>query len=249
MARESIRSDEAANAESCRSEVRIVGKNATQNELMAFYIQREIGLNCTHYTGYDPAAMAKERPEWPVLFLWDAQNTDPYALLCCFDSGTDSVDNNIMVAVYNLDPGIGFDRKALDHGLNGIFFQSEPLKNIAEGIQSILKGNFWYSKETLAQFLLEQRTKPKLKGEPSTELTAREKEVLSMVHSGASNKDIADGLCISFHTVKTHIYNVFRKIHVNSRFHATMWASHNLSFAERRYDSTKEFRAAGNLLH
>ena len=43
-------------------------------------------------------------------------------------------------------------------------------------------------------------------------LTPREKEILIMVASGEANEEIADHLCISPHTVKTHVYNIYNKI-------------------------------------
>ena len=62
-----------------------------------------------------------------------------------------------------------------------------------------------------------------LTGVSSNGLTAREKEILDKIAHGNSNKDIADELYISLHTVKTHIYNIFRKIDVSSRIQAVLW--------------------------
>ena len=55
-------------------------------------------------------------------------------------------------------------------------------------------------------------------------LTLKEKEMLTLVTSGFSNKTIADDLCISVHTVKNRIYNIYKKINVNNRFQAALWA-------------------------
>lgn len=41
---------------------------------------------------------------------------------------------------------------------------------------------------------------------------------------GASNIDIANALFVSENTVKTHLYNVFKKINVKNRLQAMMWA-------------------------
>lgn len=46
----------------------------------------------------------------------------------------------------------------------------------------------------------------------------RESEILLLVAKGFSNKKIADELCISISTVKTHMNNIFKKSSVNSRF-------------------------------
>jgi DNA-binding NarL/FixJ family response regulator len=51
-------------------------------------------------------------------------------------------------------------------------------------------------------------------------LSKREKELLDLLSAGYRNKEIADKLCISTHTVRTHIYNIYEKLHVQSRVEA-----------------------------
>jgi DNA-binding NarL/FixJ family response regulator len=57
-----------------------------------------------------------------------------------------------------------------------------------------------------------------------TGLSAREQEVLLLVASGASNKEIAEQLCISIHTVKTHMRKILAKLHLTSRSEVTSYA-------------------------
>ncbi|MCK4790270.1 MAG: helix-turn-helix transcriptional regulator [Desulfobacteraceae bacterium] len=56
----------------------------------------------------------------------------------------------------------------------------------------------------------------------------KEIEILSMVAFGAKNEQIADKLFISPNTVKTHVYNIFKKINVPNRLQAALWAAKNL---------------------
>lgn len=48
-------------------------------------------------------------------------------------------------------------------------------------------------------------------------LTPREKELIELIYAGKSNREIADTLFLSESTVKTHIYNIFRKMDVKNR--------------------------------
>ena len=59
-------------------------------------------------------------------------------------------------------------------------------------------------------------------------LTHREKEILNKLRIGASNNEIARSLFISENTVKTHLYNLFKKIAVKNRTQAVSWANDNL---------------------
>lgn len=56
-------------------------------------------------------------------------------------------------------------------------------------------------------------------------LTDRENQILDMICDGATNYDIARVLFISEHTVRTHVYNLFKKIKVKSRTQAASWAN------------------------
>jgi len=55
-------------------------------------------------------------------------------------------------------------------------------------------------------------------------LTTREEDVLKLVAQGCSNKEICLSLNITEKTVKAHVGNIFRKIGVNSRTQATLFA-------------------------
>ncbi len=59
------------------------------------------------------------------------------------------------------------------------------------------------------------------------ELTSRELEVIRLVATGSTNREIATTLSISAHTVARHLQNIFVKLGVSSRTAATSYAYRN----------------------
>jgi DNA-binding CsgD family transcriptional regulator len=59
-------------------------------------------------------------------------------------------------------------------------------------------------------------------------LTAREKEVLGHLASGATNVALATELYISVHTLRTHLNHIYRKLNVHTRMQAIRWAEKHL---------------------
>jgi DNA-binding NarL/FixJ family response regulator len=61
----------------------------------------------------------------------------------------------------------------------------------------------------------------------ANQLTAREKEVLEQVSTGASNREIASKLCLSEHTVKNHLKHILQKLHLDNRVQLARYAMEN----------------------
>lgn len=78
---------------------------------------------------------------------------------------------------------------------------------------------------SIAQMVLHELSHPAAKRPPTPDpLTEREVEVLGLVAQGLSNKEIADQLVITEATVRTHINNVFQKLHLANRVQAALYA-------------------------
>ena len=52
---------------------------------------------------------------------------------------------------------------------------------------------------------------------PTEQLTSRERQIASLANDGLRNKQIAQRLSVRLSTVKTHLENVYRKLHIQSR--------------------------------
>jgi DNA-binding CsgD family transcriptional regulator len=69
-------------------------------------------------------------------------------------------------------------------------------------------------------------------GAAATELTRRQEEVLHLIISGASNREIAERLTLSLRTVEHHVGSIFARLNAHNRVQAVNWA-HDNGFADR----------------
>ena len=73
----------------------------------------------------------------------------------------------------------------------------------------------------LRSFLLDDADADSEVGQPVKKLSKRQKQLLILLDKGMSNRDIAENLEISEHTVKVHLWRLFRRLNVKSRSQAS----------------------------
>ncbi|HKP06461.1 MAG TPA: response regulator transcription factor [Microbacterium sp.] len=108
---------------------------------------------------------------------------------------------------------------AIEAGATGYLLKAAPQAEIVAGIRSVAAGQSALSPQVAVR-LVERMRRP----EPETVLTARELDVLRLVATGHSNKQIAAALGIGESTVKTHLLKVFEKLGVADRTRAVTLA-------------------------
>ena len=108
---------------------------------------------------------------------------------------------------------------AIEAGASGYLLKAAPQAEIVAGIRSVAAGQSALSPQVAVR-LVERMRRP----EPETVLTARELDVLRLVATGHSNKQIAVALGIGESTVKTHLLKVFDKLGVADRTRAVTLA-------------------------
>ncbi|MFM7311934.1 MAG: LuxR C-terminal-related transcriptional regulator [Cyanobium sp.] len=109
---------------------------------------------------------------------------------------------------------------ALDLGCNGVVVEQQLAKGaMVEAIRAVIGGGI-YADQPAVQALRASR-----RGdgpEPLEALTSREREVLSLLTQGCTNREIAETLIVSSETVKTHLGNILSKLHARDRTHAAV---------------------------
>ncbi len=132
------------------------------------------------------------------------------------------------VALLNLPPEQVVDEALRWPVLIGIFTNDMDESLIRKGLAEILNGGYWFARAHM-RLLAQLRRPPKPEGlAAAANLSNRELDVLRLTAMGKSNVEIASELYLSHHTVKTHLYNLYRKLGVNNRTQAVHWYQQNL---------------------
>lgn len=105
----------------------------------------------------------------------------------------------------------------IDAGADGYLLKDTEPDTLLAQIKQIAQGEVILS-DSIKNLLLERYSSK----EPIDSLTEREMDVLQLIATGLSNKQIAGRLFISEETVKVHIRNLLRKLNVHSRVAATV---------------------------
>ncbi|MBY5983935.1 response regulator transcription factor [Halomonas sp. DP5Y7-2] len=165
-------------------------------------------------------------PDQSQLWLLDADQLSLSDMHHCHELKAQYPE--ILLAAFNLaDQEQAAELLASLH-LQGIFYRRDELDNICKGIIQLLDGALWMSRPLLQQMFEYFRRQQFNTYRPVAGLTQRELEILGFIGNGASNQDIASQLFLSEHTVKSHLYNIFKKIKVHHRTEAAQWARKHL---------------------
>lgn len=208
-----------------KGRVHITGPNMLQNELLKIFLEKESALACSTGEDFSLAKEKQESPEVPSLVLFDCLYNDFQRLWADMEAQPEAAEPEVYVALFNAPADPDFTREAMARKVRGIFYDHSEPDALKKGVAMILEGELWYSRESLSHFLLEPKSPSTIPEKIAETLTPREKEILKKIAAGASNQEIADTLYISLHTVKSHIYNVYKKINVPNRLQAALWVA------------------------
>lgn len=136
-------------------------------------------------------------------------------------------ERNFKVLLFNTPNSYHYSDIVTWPMISAVFYSEVEEEYLIEGIRNVCRGGNCFPKE-ISSYILHQLSFIRPTWNKSPELTHREREILKKLMLGASNVEIANLLFISENTVKTHIYNLFRKISVKNRTQAVFWANQNL---------------------
>ena len=208
-----------------KNSILLICRRSIQNNHLAEYLSAHTNLNCTisSFKEFEPIALS---PAYSGILLWEyEESTLKFFWLLCRNI---SKSMHSYCAIINSPIDGEVYEESLARGAHGFFSDNDSLPTLLKGIQAILKGELWFSRQTISKHFMLSRQLNLGNDFDSHGLTSRERQLLRFLALGKTNKEIAQEQCISLNTVKTHLYNIYGKINVMNRTQAALWTTKNL---------------------
>lgn len=204
----------------------IIGRSYLQNNLLSSFVERKTGF-ISNVVEIESIAIEKIRLELnPQLLLLDCNDINPRSITTVINS-LNSTYPNAKIALFNAKKNGVEEDTASSPIVKGIFYHDTNESKLTDGIKSIMNGELWLSRRLISKFYTNKNHSAKHYNH-ELGLTEREIQIIKMITEGEQNKEIANNLCLSNHTIKSHIYHIYKKLKVSNRTQAANWAQQNL---------------------
>ncbi len=145
-------------------------------------------------------------------------------------AGLKALNPSVRIIATGNVPGDEFALRALTAGAKGYIEESASAAEFKEAMRVVHNGSVWAAPHLFSKFIERMTNIPRRgRAEEPLVFTTREREVLNLLVSGRSNKEIGNALGIEERTVKMHVTKLMRKAGVTNRIALSVHAlTHSL---------------------
>jgi len=202
------------------TQIGIVEDNAALRKTLRTLIDATPGLRCVCACGSAEEALLEVPKCQPDVVLMDIHLPGESGIVCTARLTTQMAQLQVIMLTVYKDTKLIF--QALKAGACGYVLKRSDPEEILSAINEVRRGGAPMTGE-IARMVVRS-----FKGEAAAPapasgtdgLSTRELEILALLSEGQSNKEIAAKLNISAQTVRSHLMNIFKKLHVHCRTEA-----------------------------
>jgi len=199
--------------------VSIVDDNDEIREGLSVLISGSAGFQCVATYPTAENALKYLPAHKPDVVLMDIQLPGMSGIECVRDLKKLLPDLQIMMlTVYEDDDNVF---KSILAGASGYVLKKTPPSELLDAISDLHNGGSPMS-DRIARKVVQAFQQMGKSSRETENLTQREYEILSYVAKGYQDKEIAEKFFLSSETVRTHLRNIYKKLHVRSRTEATL---------------------------
>jgi DNA-binding NarL/FixJ family response regulator len=195
----------------------IVEDDKDMREGLELIVQLNPALECIATCSSGEEAMESIPANIPDIVLMDIHLPGISGIECVKKLKPSLAFTQFMMCTVYEDNEKVFD--SLCAGATGYLLKNSPPSKITDAITDLYHGGSPMS-SIIARKVIQAFRPVAEQNKEMEKLTNREREMLDLLAKGYRYKEIADQLSISFETVRTHIHNIYEKLHVQSRTEA-----------------------------
>ncbi len=185
---------------------------------LAFIINNADGFRCSAYSNAEEAMEAFEL-NVPDVVIMDINLPGISGIECTQIIKQKYPQLNIMMCTsYEEDEKVF---SALAAGASGYILKRAAGDHLLDSIRELHNGgspmSSMIARKVVASF---RQPAPSALSSEALQVTSRENEILDLLAKGLRNKEIADKLFVSINTIRKHVYNIYDKLHVQSKIEA-----------------------------
>lgn len=209
--------------------VRVLAADSTRmnSQLLAAALERDRRFQVVDPAADSRAILATVLKEKPAVVVISAELDDNprKGFDIAREVHASSPDTNVIMLIDASERGAVVE--SFRAGARGVFCRSESLKSLAKCIACVYQGQIWANSREL-RYLLEAlgEALPLRVSDArgAVLLSKREQEVVRCVAEGLSNREIAQRLGLTEHTVKNYLFRIFDKLGVSKRVEVVLYA-------------------------
>ena len=203
----------------CNRSIRVLvgDRNLMSAQLLAQALSQDPKFHVTFVSSGDHMISAGNDADVAVMSLNLGGSTDETMRIARNLTEHNSVTRLVMLLD---DPTRDIVLDAFRCGASGVFSRTQPVSEFLKCVDRVSQGEIWASRSEIDYLLSALRGTPgsRMVGcEDVSVLSRRELEVVRQAGEGLSNREIAEKLGLSEHTVKNYLFRAFEKIGVSSR--------------------------------
>ena len=192
----------------------IADDHAVVREGLVALLEDETDLDIVGQAGTGTEAVVLVRQHRPDIALLDITMPDLDGLEATRQIVSESPEVKVLILTMHEEEAFFFE--ALRAGAAGYVLKGVHSEELLHAIRAVYEGGVYLPPKlagSLVQDYLEYHPQPL----PSELLTPREREILSLIAQGLTNREIAERLFLSVNTVKTHRLHIYQKLDLHNR--------------------------------
>lgn len=193
-------------------------------EALACRLDIEPGLTASAVTTIEQTRSALTERRFDLVLL-DVELDGRDGIEFADEALSDHPDMRIVVVTAGRDESRIIE--AVQIGVSGWVLKDEPIEHLLSVVWGALRGETWIPPRLLTYVLTELKSTQSERAEQAARLATlspREKQVLACLAAGMSADAIAGQLFLSRNTIRTHVHNMLKKLHVHSALAAVALA-------------------------